>query len=340
MNYKIALSAFSITLILSGCASLGQQGRIGKNDGSDSCYLFLEKIDSMAMYYKDERLKKILTGTAIGAVSGAALGIGASALTHSDLTWGAIIGGIAGGVTGAFVANSYWENRLKQANQQKEIAAGYVESDMREDIEKMNKLDNDISALIRCRTQRRDQIRKQYAEGRLTRQQAEQEWQKWGELINKDREEMKYVGEALDNIKKIEDSYHYAATELEGPVTLKSQEEELAALDLEFNRQKEEISAKKLKPKEKNKRIKAQKKEHRKKVSALKKQYASGEVAPKEGKLNTLVSSIHEKYESVNTSRNKVEDLAAEASNSNGFEHIESRMRPFYLQPFRVTFIS
>lgn len=332
MNYKITTLAFSTTMIISGCASMGQQGRIGNNDGSDPCFNYLQSVDTIAIYYKDERLKQLTAGAAIGVVSGAALGAGTAALTHGDAALGAIIGGIAGGITGAFVASSYWDSRLKQANQQQALAASYVENDLREDIAKLNQVDRDISALVRCRTQKRDQIRKDFAAGKLTHQQAEQEWKKWGEMINKDREEMKYVGDALENIKKIEDAYNYAASVIEPSSAYNTGRPTYteATAPIEYAAK----SSKKTTAKKSGKSSKKHQSESSK-PNAL-----AAKAAPKQGKIKTMVSSVHEKYESINKNKNEFDKLALEAGNSNGFEQINSLLPTIYREPVNSLFTS
>lgn len=327
MNYKIATVALTSTLIVTGCASMGQQGRIGSNDGSDPCFANLQNIDSIAIFYKDERMKQLMGGAALGAVSGAALGAGTAALTNGDAAIGALIGGIAGGVAGAFVANSYWESRMQQANQQKSLAIGMVEKDLRDDIAKITQVDQEIGALVRCRTQKRDQIRKDFAAGKLTHAQAELEWKKWGDLINKDREEMTYIGEALENIQKIEESYNYAASVIEPGYASSAPVAQVAAPveeEVDITSPKKGKGAKKGKVNKKRQNVAGAP------DKAKKADVTGAKAAPKKGKITTLVASMHEKYESINKNKGAFEQLALEAKNSKGFEQIESSLPAAY----------
>ena len=55
---------------------------------------------------------------------------------------------------------------------------------------------------------------------------------------------------------------------------------------------------------------------------------ASNQNEHAKSKVTTMVSSIHEKYESINKNKNEFDHLATEANNDKGFEQIESRFQP------------
>lgn len=325
----------STALVISGCASLGKDGRVGLNDGSDACFVYLDRLDDTAIYYKDQRMTDIAAGVLIGGGTGAMAGL---AIGRSDTA--AIIGGITGAIAGGFAADAYWKNQLQKANNQAEQALNAVAGDVTQDINRLTSVDHDIAALVQCRIAQRDKIKKQFAERRLTLQQAQQEWKKWGDLIRKDQNEMKYLNEALDNIRKIEESYGVASMAAESGTLVTEemqkrwqqelemeQAKELANINLAY---KEQIKAKRIKAKEKKKLSK----KHKLEIAAIKTKYADKAASIKNKKnpngnlLKPLVASVHEKQESIQKSKTQIDNLAIEASNDNGFEQIRSQLIP------------
>jgi len=337
MKNRALLVSLSTTLLISGCASMGKDGRIGQNDGSDPCFVYLDRLDEMAIYYKDQRMKDITAGVLIGGGTGALAGMVAGGNSTAM-----IVGGVTGAIVGGFAADAYWKNQLQKANNQLEQAMSLVGNDLKQDIDKLSSLDKDITALVRCRTNQRDMIKKQFAEGKIPIQQAQQEWKKWGELIRKDQEEIKYLNEALDNIRKIEDSYNVAATAIESPSTVTEDMQKKWKQELQIEKQKEIVSAEEaLKMQLTAKRIKSTEKkklkyEHKQKITEIQNQYASKEAKiknkenPKGNPLKLMISSVHEKHESIQKSKDQFDNLALEAGKNNGFEQINSKLFPVY----------
>jgi hypothetical protein len=333
MNKITFAASLSTALFLGGCASLGKEGRIGQNNGSDPCFIHLENLDRTAVYYKDQRMTDIAAGALLGGGAGALAG----AAISGDAT-AMIIGGVTGAVAGGFAADAYWSNKLQKVSNSVDQARMGVESDLKQDIDRLSSLDNEVAVLVRCRTAQRDQIKKQYMEGKLTLQQAQEEWKKWGELLKKDREEIKYLNEALDNVRKIEQSYAYAANQVEAPanITEEMQRKWSQELQIEKDRElqaaetlyQEKLSVKKLKPKQK-KSLKAERKQ---KIDEITKSYVAKEdsiknkINPKGNPLKLMVSSVHEKHESIRKNQAQIETLALEASNDKGFEQIVSKI--------------
>ena len=225
---------------------------------------------------------------------------------------------------------------MQKANNKLTLATNFFESDIKSDVDKLSAADKDIANLVRCRTEQRDLIKRQYAQAILTTEQAQQEWKKWGDLIRRDREEMKYLGDALVNITKIEQSYTYAATAIEDPsyVTEEMQKKWQQELQLDHDKAlvdaeqsyKGQIAKRGLTNKEK----KTLKTEHEHKVSDLKNQFTTKQAAiknkinPKDNPLKLLVASVHEKHESVQKNKENFDNLAIEAANNKGFEQINS----------------
>lgn len=337
MKKKALLVSLSTALLVSGCASMGKGGRIGQNDGSDPCFVYLDRLDEMAIYYKDQRMKDITAGVLIGGGTGVLVGMAAGGSSAAM-----IAGGLTGAIAGGFAADAYWKNQLKKSNNQLEQAISAVGSDLKQDIDKLSSLDKDITELVRCRTNQRDMIKKQFAEGKITIQQAQQEWKKWGDLIHKDQKEIKYLNEALDNIRKIEDSYNVAATAIESPATITEDMQRKWQQELQMEKDREiasaevalktQLAAKRIKQKEKSKLNH----EHKQKIAEIQNQYASKEAKiknkenPKGNPLKLMISSVHEKHQSIQKSKAQFDSLALEAGNNNGFEQINSRLSPIY----------
>jgi len=102
-------ASLALALSLGGCAtgvaSFTQQGRVGPDDGSDSCHAQAVALDNTGSFFGQD----ILTGAAIGAAGGAIIG----GLAGGNLQ-DALIGAAAGGAAGA--AGGYWA-ALEQQHQ-------------------------------------------------------------------------------------------------------------------------------------------------------------------------------------------------------------------------------
>jgi hypothetical protein len=169
-----AVSLLALSLVLPGCApgggmgSLGsgvdsftQAGRLGPNDGSDSCYAEAQVLDNTGNFFTQD----ILTGAAVGAVGGGLIGGLASG------SWkGALIGAAVGAVAGG--AGGYWEALQKQdANngaQEEQTVEGNLTTENNQISASQEAFNNDMD----CRFQQAQTIRDQYASGALTHDQA------------------------------------------------------------------------------------------------------------------------------------------------------------------------
>lgn len=340
MKKNALVVSISTALLISGCASMNKDARIGQNDGNDPCFASLNSLDEMAIYYKDERMKDIAAGVLIGGATGVLAGMAAG---RSDAAM--IVGGVTGAIAGGFAADAYWKNKLQKANNQLNQAVSSIEADLKQDADRLSRMDNDLAALVRCRTNQRDLIKKRYADGKITLQQAQEEWKKWGELINKDQEEMKYLDEALVNIRNINDSYNFAATAIESsPITEDMQIKRLAELKIEREAALAEVdktykipsSKNKIKPSEK-KKLNKEKQQHKAKINSdfdIKEKSKSN---PKGEEVRALAkSAVADKLESFTNGKGKIDDLAVQAKNTfesekdKGFETTTGKLFPTY----------
>jgi hypothetical protein len=151
--------------MLGACAAQGpeaftQAGRVGPDDGTDSCHAQAVALDNTGNFFAQD----ILTGAALGAAGGALLG----GLASGNLK-GALIGAAAGGAVGA--AGGYWE-----ALQQQSQNTAQLESTMTNNLTQENAqinatqiaFDNDMD----CRFQQAAAIRAAYRAGTITEDQA------------------------------------------------------------------------------------------------------------------------------------------------------------------------
>lgn len=159
--------AFGLTL--SGCAggpmgsgptSFTQAGRIGPNNGSDSCYAQAQALDETGNFFGQD----ILTGAAIGAAGGGLLGALAGGNWQS-----ALIGAAAGGAVGA--AGGYWAALQKQQQSATQMDAT-VTSNLTAENNQINQTQLAFNADMDCRFQQAQTIRQQYAAGQITQAKA------------------------------------------------------------------------------------------------------------------------------------------------------------------------
>ncbi|MDE2198910.1 MAG: SH3 domain-containing protein [Rhodospirillales bacterium] len=146
--------------LLSGCAQ-GQfstrESRIGPDDGTDSCRPQLVALDSTGNFFGAQ----ILTGAAIGAVTGGALG----ALIGRD--WkGALIGAAAGGALGA--AGGYW-SALQQQHRDQAGMMNQVQGDLSRENEQIDRTQLAFNQLTDCRFRQGEVVRADYRAGRIDR---------------------------------------------------------------------------------------------------------------------------------------------------------------------------
>lgn len=147
-------------LMLSGCVTT-QSGRIGADDGTDSCRRQLVALDSTGNFFAED----IIKGAVVGAVAGGLLGGLASG------NWrGAAIGAAAGAVAGA--ATGYW-SAVQQ--QQRDQAAMYtqVKGDLSRENAQLDRTQAAFDQLTDCRFGQARQVRADLTAGRISRDQAQ-----------------------------------------------------------------------------------------------------------------------------------------------------------------------
>ena len=157
---RLAMSLLVSTSLLAGCAPgqfSTQAGRIGPDDGTDACRPQLVALDSTGNYFTAD----ILTGAALGALGGAAIGGLATG------NWrGALIGAAAGGALGA--AGGYWSAVQQQRRDQAGMYA-QVQGDLTNENAQIDKTLLAFNQLQDCRYRQAQQVRADYAAGRIDR---------------------------------------------------------------------------------------------------------------------------------------------------------------------------
>jgi hypothetical protein len=161
-----AASVLTFSLLLGGCATTGptaftQTGRVGPDDGSDSCHAQAVALDNTGDFFGQD----ILTGAAVGAAGGAILGgvIGGN--------WqGALEGAAAGGVVGA--AGGYWEALQQQHEDEAQLDAT-VSNNLTQENAQINQTQLAFNNDMDCRFGQAQTIRAQYAANAITLAQAQ-----------------------------------------------------------------------------------------------------------------------------------------------------------------------
>jgi len=154
-----AISAVAVVALLSGCAngvnSLTREGRIGPDNGTDSCRPQLVALDSTGNFFTES----ILKGAAVGALAGGLIG----GLMSGNYR-GALIGAGVGGVAGA--AGGYW-SALQQQSQDQQVLYSHVTTDLQRENMQIDRTQYAFNQLMDCRYQQARAIRGDYVAGRI-----------------------------------------------------------------------------------------------------------------------------------------------------------------------------
>ena len=154
-------------IVLSACVST-QAGRIGADDGTDSCRPQLVALDSTGNFFAEDILKGAAVGAGAGALGGAAVGGLASGNWRGALI-GAAVGAAAGATVGA--AAGYY-NALQQQGRDQADLFTQVKGDLRNENVQLDRTQLAFDRLRDCRANQARQIQADYRAGRLNRTQA------------------------------------------------------------------------------------------------------------------------------------------------------------------------
>jgi uncharacterized membrane protein len=154
-----AVAVLTSLSLLVGCATpLTREGRIGVDDGTDSCRQQLVALDSTGDFFAED----ILKGAAIGALGGAAAG----GLIGRD--WrGALIGAAAGGAVGAAGGYLY---AMQQRNKDQASLRMAVASDLERENAQLDRSQLAFDQLMDCRFRQAEQIRNAVRNGSMSRE--------------------------------------------------------------------------------------------------------------------------------------------------------------------------
>lgn len=147
-------------LMLSACVTT-QAGRIGADDGTDSCRRQLVALDSTGNFFAED----IIKGAVIGAVAGGLIG-GLASGNWRGAAIGAAAGAAVGGATGYFAA----------VQQQQRDQAGIfrqVKDDIGRENAQLDRTQVAFDQLTSCRFGQARQVRADYQSGRISRDQAQ-----------------------------------------------------------------------------------------------------------------------------------------------------------------------
>ncbi len=141
---------------MSGISSFTQAGRIGPDNGSDSCYAQAQALDNTGNFFGQD----ILAGAGAGALAGGLIGGLASG------NWkGALVGAGVGGAVGA--AGGYWA-ALQQQSQDTATLEATVTNNLTTENTQIDATQIAFNNDMDCRFQQAQTIRTQYAAGQLT----------------------------------------------------------------------------------------------------------------------------------------------------------------------------
>ena len=158
------VSVVAVTGLLTGCAPgqfSTQAQRIGSDDGTDACRPYLVALDSTGNFFGAQ----IVTGVAIGALGGAALG-GLATGNWRGAAFGALAGGVAGGAT------AYWM-ALQQQQMDQQALYQRVSTDLEHENAAIDKTQTAFDQVTDCRFHQAQAIRADFRAGRIGRDQAE-----------------------------------------------------------------------------------------------------------------------------------------------------------------------
>lgn len=157
----------AVSILIAGCST--RMGRIGADDGTDSCRAQLVQLDSTGNFFAED----IIRGAVIGAAGGAILGglvAAASGGSSRSVGTGALIGAAAGGAAGA--AGGYLSARQQQAQDQAQLNQS-IANDLSAENASIDRTQRAFDLLMDCRFQTAERIRQDYAARRLDRGQAQ-----------------------------------------------------------------------------------------------------------------------------------------------------------------------
>ena len=157
---RMAITLIAATGLLAGCAQgplSSREGRIGPDDGADTCRPQLVALDSTGNFFGAQ----ILTGAATGAAAGALAG----GIFGRDLK-GVLIGAVAGAALGA--AGGYWVALQQQSRDQAGMIT-QVGGDLARENAQIDRTQIAFDQLKDCRYGQAQQIQADYRGKRIDR---------------------------------------------------------------------------------------------------------------------------------------------------------------------------
>ncbi|WP_160000066.1 YMGG-like glycine zipper-containing protein [Roseomonas sp. 18066] len=152
------VAVFTSLSLLAGCATpLTRDGRIGSDDGSDSCRSQLVALDSTGNFFAED----ILKGAALGAVGGALLG-GAIGQNWRGAAIGAATGAAAGAAGGYLYAQ-------QQRNKDQASLTASIAGDLERENAELDRTQLAFDQLMDCRFRQATAIRAGVANGSIDR---------------------------------------------------------------------------------------------------------------------------------------------------------------------------
>lgn len=161
------VTALTIAALLAGCVTT-QEGRIGRDDGADSCRPLVVALDSTGDFFGEDMLQGAAIGAGAGALLGGLIAASSGRGQGRDVLAGMAIGAAAGAALGG--AGGYLAARQRQSADQAVLSASVGDDLTRENAE-IDKTQRALDRLIDCRVANAGRIRSDVAARRIPREQ-------------------------------------------------------------------------------------------------------------------------------------------------------------------------
>jgi hypothetical protein len=175
-----------ISFCLSGCAQPGGGIAASQTAADDVCRPQRLALDDSQQFFAGDIVKGALVGSAVGALSGFALGG-----NGQSAAFGALAGGVAGGLAG------YWTSQQRQGGSHTDVISRMV-GDMDRENQALDKAQVAFNNLVECRRASARQINANLRSGAITREQAEAQMAQVRTLVAQDMEISRRINARID----------------------------------------------------------------------------------------------------------------------------------------------
>lgn len=194
---KSIVGAVALSLVLpsvTACTTT-REDRIGKNDGSDSCYAYRVALDDTRSFYSEDMLKGALAGAAVGLTI-ALLSGAKGGTTALSVVGGALAGAAIGG---------FWSELERQQGRDQALQSALGSA--RKDNENLRKTESALNSLVNCRRSQIAAVKADYKAKRISKQDGEL---RLADIRAKLEQDYAIASEIDQNVTKRQDEYLFA----------------------------------------------------------------------------------------------------------------------------------